>query len=77
MQEAAQQPISFKRSYSIADWSTSPVGELMSKVTARSGTMGSEAPSDLASLAYRGRILLTHLFEVSVRRRHFPEAVSG
>jgi hypothetical protein len=33
MQEAAQQPISFKRNYIVADESTQPVAELMSKVT--------------------------------------------
>ena len=32
MQEAAQQPISFERSSSIADWSTLPLGERVSKV---------------------------------------------
>jgi hypothetical protein len=35
MQEAAQQPISFKRNFSIADQSTPPAGELLSKVTRR------------------------------------------
>ena len=44
MQEAAQQPISFKRNYSIADWSIWPVGELISKVTGISGTNAVEAP---------------------------------
>jgi hypothetical protein len=37
MQEAARQPISFKRSYSIADQSTQPGGTSDSKVTAPSG----------------------------------------
>ena len=44
MQEAAQQPISFKRSYSIADESTDSTGELPSEVTGRSQDADAATP---------------------------------
>jgi hypothetical protein len=44
MQEAAQQPISFKRSYSIADQSTSPAGDLDIESNRDAGTNAAGAP---------------------------------